>query len=239
MKQPKHLTALRWSPVLLAACLGAPAQAHDAWVEPADEGHIIHFGHAGQLETASQEKVRSLLVRDTQGQPLPSRLAQAQDGLRVHVAGEPALFALDYDNGYWSRDPATKASVNKPRTEVPNATSGSHAAKYGKTVLRWSQAAAKPQGLRLEIVPLAATQPGAGQALPVQVLLDGMPLAGARIMRAHAEQEGAIVADTRGRAEVPVIAGEQMLTVHHRIELIDDPRADVDNLGANLRFTGG
>lgn len=222
---------------LLTAMLAGTAHAHDAWVEPLGDAYALYFGHTDQRTAFPPEKVRSVAARDAAGQTLVTRLSPLADGMRVDAAGQPALFVVHYDNGHWTKDPVSGKSVNQARTEVPGATGGSHAIKYGKSVMSWSAIAAQPQGQRLEIVPLASAMPPAGGALPVQVLWQGAPLAGARIVRMHAEKEPAIVADAQGRAEVPLIAGAQMIVVNHRVELQNDPRADVESNAANLVFT--
>jgi len=224
--------------MLMSTALAGAVHAHDAWVEPLGEAHAIYFGHIDQRTAFPPEKVRSVTARDAAGQPLVTRLSPLPEGMRVDVTGQPALFAVHYDNGHWTKDPVSGKSVNQARTEVPGATGGSHAIKYGKTVLRWSAATSQPQGQRLEVVPLAQAMPAAGTALAVQVLWQGTPLAGARIVRMHAEKDPAIVADAQGRAEVPVIAGTQMIVVNHRVELQNDPWADIESNAANLVFSG-
>lgn len=225
-------------PLLIVGALAATAHAHDAWVEPLRDAHAVYFGHTDQRAAFPPEKVRDVAARDAAGQALSTRLSPLPEGVRIDTTGEPALITVHYDNGYWTKDPATGKSINQARTEVPGATGGSHAIKYGKTVLRWSAAIARPQGQRLEIVPLASDAPPAGGVLAVQVLWQDTPLPGARIVRMHAEKEPAIVADAQGRAQVPVISGPQMIVVNHRLELQNDPRADVESNAANLFFSG-
>lgn len=223
--------------LLLAAVQAGVVHAHDAWVEPLGDAYAVYFGHTDQRTAFPPEKVRTVAAHDLAGRPLITRLSPLPDGLRVDTSGAPALFTVHYDNGYWTKDPITGKSVNQARTEVPGATGGSHAVKYGKTVLRWGPVTDRPQGQRLEIVPVTRVMPGAGAPLAVQVLWEGAPLAGARIVRMHAEKEPAIIADAQGRADVPVITGAQMIVVNHRVELQNDPRADVESNAANLVFT--
>lgn len=227
-------------PALAAAALLLPAlgHAHDAWVDPGPKGYAVVFGHENEHTDFDPAKVKAITALDAQGRPLPVQQQPADKAVRVSAQGQPALWVLHFDNGFWSRAPGSAESKNLPRNEVPGATSGSHAVKFGKTVVAWSPVVGRPQNHRLEIVPLATTQPAAGQSLPVQVLWEGRPLAGARLVRAGAPKgTPPIEADTDGKAQVPVVAGLQMLSVARRVDRLDDPRANIDSVAANLVFS--
>lgn len=220
---------------LLAGLLPAsPVLAHDAWVEARDGGYVVLYGHGDKLESYAPVKVLSLTAADAAGKPLGVKYDAATAPVAARVGGQPALLALSFDNGYWTK--TTEGSKNLPKNEVPGAISAGHSVKFGKTVLAWSAAATKPQGARLEIVPLAASAPQAGKTLPVCVLWEGKPLPGAKIVRSGYSKEAPIVADAEGRADVPVTAGRQMIVVNHKIELANDPHADSYSAAANLVF---
>ncbi len=239
------LRPLRWrlatATVATAATLAAaPARAHDAWVVADGDGSraTVVFGHAGELAAFDAAKVRSLVALDAAGQPLPLQRRAAADGAYAVAAPRAAMWMLSFDNGYWSKAPGSPTSENRPRTEVPGATTGTHAVKYGKTIVAWSPAVRQPQRQRFEIVPLTATPPTAGATLPVQVWWDGRPLAGAKLVRDGAPAgTPPVVANADGRADVPVVAGTQRIVVAHRVELRDEPRADVLSAAANLVYT--
>lgn len=215
---------------LLLALLGTAAQAHDAWIEPATGGFTVVFGHEGKLEAALPSKVLKAQAVDGAGRVLPLKL----DGLQVAVDGKPSLLLLHYDNGFWSRTP--EGSRSGPKNEVPGASSASHALKYGKTVQVWDAQASRVQGLPVEIVPQSAQAPVAGTQLPVQVLWDGQPLAGATLSWHEAGQDRDTKADAQGRALLPVAKGRQMFSVSARRPIAGDARADTLSVSSALVF---
>ncbi len=227
-------------PAALCAALSAgflgsqPAFAHDAWVESRDGSWVVRYGHDDKAEPYAPEKLRALSAVDANGAALVVSLDLTASPASARVDGRPALLALHFDNGYWTK--TTEGSKNLPKNEVPGALAATHSVKFGKTLPVWSAAATRPQGARLEIVPLVATAPRAGGTLPVRVLWDGRPLAGARLARAGHGKETPVEADAEGRAAVPVTAGRQMIVVNHKVELHGDARADHYSAAANLVF---
>ncbi len=219
---------------LAIAVFGMQAHAHDAWSEARDTGYAVIFGHDGKLEGYAPAKVKAIAAVDGKGAALAVKQTATADGVTFTVAGKPALTTLEYDNGFWSK--TTEGLKNLPKNEVPGAISASHAMKFGKTVFAWGPVATKAQGQQLEIVPLTATAPAAGKSLPVQVLWQGKPLAGAKVGRMDYDKEPPATTDAEGKASVAVIAGSQILTVGHRQALANDARADSYSVSANLRF---
>ncbi|WP_326542917.1 DUF4198 domain-containing protein [Pseudorhodoferax sp.] len=227
----------RFTTALLALLL-LPAQAHDAWIESRGDGFAVVFGHSDEQTEFAADKVRSALAFDEQGRRLAVQQRPADKAVLLQAERTPALWVLHFDNGYWSKPPGSTTSQNRPRTEVPGATTGTHAVKFGKTVLAWAPVVMQAHGQRLEIVPLTATAPAAGQALPVQVLWDGKPLAQAKLVREGAPKgTPPVETDAHGKALVPVAAGRQMISVAQRVDLRDEPRADVYSAAANLVFS--
>ncbi|MEN3363310.1 MAG: hypothetical protein V7606_584 [Burkholderiales bacterium] len=215
------------------AALSVPAHAHDAWTEARGEGYAVVFGHDGKLEKYAPSKVKAIAAVDAKGAALNVKQQTVAEVVTFTVAGKPVLATLRYDNGFWSK--TTDGSKNLPKNEVPGAISGSHAVKFGKTLYTWAPAVTKPQGQQLEIVPLSATAPAAGKTMPVQVMWQGKPLAGAKVVRADTDQ-APVATDAQGKAAVAVGTGRQMLTVSHKHDLANDPRADTYSVSANLMF---
>lgn len=220
----------------MAAVATLPAQAHDAWVDARGIDFVVRYGHGAKTEAYAPAKVQQLSAIDAEGRPL--LLTRHVDGqhLRFTASATPALLALHFDNGYWSKTGAADArSQNVAKNDLPGAVTGSHSVKYGKTIVRWTRAVLQPMGLPLEIVPTGAQAPVAGGTVAVQVLWHGQPLAGTRIGLA-ADKDNRTLTDAQGHAVVPVGAGRQMLVVQHSLPLPGDPRADKRNLASNLLF---
>jgi hypothetical protein len=106
---------------------------------------------------------------------------------------------------------------------------------YSKSVVSAGEAVLKPvEGMRLDIVPQKnPLDLKAGEALPVRVLFDGKPLAGAQI---EADHEKVAVTDKDGTARVPLGKGRQLLTVERREPLRNDPDADFVSVTTTLTF---
>ena len=243
MSSPRR-RRLRQSLVAAAGLLGAAllagasgAGAHDAWIEVEPEGPAVRFGHVGEPEAVDATRIRKLGAVDVGGHSLAVSLEPAERAVRLKVDGKPALLALDYDNGYWSRPPGASTSVNQPRNEVPGAESGARVLKFGKTIVQWSAVVTRALGQALEIVPVADRAPAAGEHVAVRVLWQGQPLSGARVLYGSAEGRPPVVqADEAGRADVPISGGPQFLSVSHRAPLANDPGADSQSVSANLVF---
>lgn len=228
-------TPLGQAAACLALGLAGHAFAHDAWIEPRDGAYVVLYGHGDKVEGYAAEKVKTLAAFDAAGAPLAVSRQPAADGLRVSVTGSPALLTLHFDNGIWTK--TTDGSKNLPKREVPGALSASHSLKYAKTVLAWTPVAARPQGQALELLPLTAQAPAAGSTLPLQVLWQGKPLAGAKVIVPALGKEQPLEADAAGKVQVPVTAGKQMVSVSHKLTLQGDPEADSEAYAANLVFT--
>jgi nickel transport protein len=215
----------------LFAFSSAPAAAHDAWFETTGTGYTVRYGHE-KAEPYDPAKVKTLAAYNADGASLVVERQPGSDGLNFSVKGKPALLALHFDNGFWSK--TAEGSKNIPKTEAPGATSSVLSLKYGKTVLAWSPFIAKPLGQRLEIVPLAETAPRVGGTLTVRVLWEGKPLPEVKIGKG--EYELSATTDADGKASLPVGSGLQSVWVGRRTPLENDPRADTLSVSALLRF---
>jgi nickel transport protein len=166
--------------------IAAAANAHTVWLEQVAgakaDYRLLFGGHAGKIESYKPEKLKSVESLDAQGRKLTVTRAVGDDGVRIHVAGTPALLAMHFDNGIHSRT-QTGPSVEKPMNELPGATRGTYAVKYHKTVAAWSPLVTKPIGQPFELVPLDAKAPTAGEPVKVKVLMDGKPVAGVKLGR--------------------------------------------------------
>jgi len=215
--------------VLCAAlmCCVSGAMAHTVWLQsvPETQGdfQVLFGGHAGKLETYRPEKIKQIDAVDRQGRKLGVKQEVTADGVRLHVAGAPALISMHFDNGIHSRPP-TGPSVEKPMNEVPGSTRATYAVKYHKTVLDWAPLVTKTLGQPFEVVPLSEQQPVANQPLRVRVLQDGKPVAGVRL--GHGEEGTAAdpVTDADGIAAFVPKQGFNRLWAGKRIAVSGNPQ---------------
>lgn len=227
-----HLLAL----ALLGVC--AQAGAHTVWLE-ADKAHagdylVMFGGHAGKTESYPADKLGAVAAVDAAGKPVALRREDGAGGVRLSPAAAPALIAVSFDNGYWSKG-ADGRSVNKPMNEVPGAVSGVHAIKYHKTIVQWGEQATHAIGQPFELVPLSAATPRAGRPLKLRVLLDGKPAAGIKL--AFGEEGADAVSDAEGIASIVPRAGINRLWSGRRTALNGDARTTERSIEYSLVFT--
>lgn len=225
--------------VLLATlALLAPlsaARAHTAWIEAAGDGYVVRFGgHEGKTEPYAADKVKSVQAVDAQGRALTVSARAGDDGVRLTVAGAPAVLALHFDNGIWSRAPGGR-SQPLPLDAHPGATQATHAVKYAKTIVQWTAAAAQPLGQPFELLPLQSQPPRAGQPLRLRVLVDGKPAAGIAVGRDENDPQPAR-SDADGVVTLRPVAGQNALWSGQRSAVSGDPRLTQRSVEYVLRF---
>ncbi len=193
MKRIKHLVLAASLALLLVA---SPALAHDFWagVEKAEAGQPlvakIGYGHNfPEGEEIKAENLARFLPLELQGSKGALTLNPgAEPRLAVSAAPVPAGTYLLLANGrerFSTRGP--EGYTDKPKNEVPGATSCNFGSSHGKAVVNLGGAAetgliSKPVGQTMEIVPLAnPAKIKPGHRFPVKVLFKGKPLPGATV----------------------------------------------------------
>lgn len=227
MKQCKWLMA--WLMVTQAFV----ANAHTVWLEPADKAdtyNVLFGGHADKLETFNPEKLKQIDAFDRNGHTLTVKRQDSQTGSQLTLLPDTALVAIYFDNGIWSKNKMGK-SINKPMSAVAGATKATRAVKYHKTVLHWSEQVKHSLGQAFEVIPLNATQPIAGKAMQVKVLLNGKPLAGVRL--GHGEIGEAEQTNAQGIAHFTPHAGFNKLWAGKRFQV---KQADYTELSYEYLF---
>lgn len=221
---------------LLALLNAGSAQAHNVWLEPDPQGgYVIQFGgHAGQTEAFAPAKLQSVHAYDRRGREVGVQVRGATQGMRVLPAAGAALIAVHLDNGYFSGKEGGPMA-NLPMDQNPGATRGVYALKFHKTVLQWGAMMQKPIGQRFEVVPALGRAPHVGEALPVQVLLDGRPLQGASV--SFGETGPVVQTDAQGRARITVPhAGVNQLTAIYRQSVQGDAKTTQNSYEFLLGF---
>jgi len=217
----------------LRSCLGAAlmlaagsAGAHTAWLEPDPQMagvFVVRFGHVGATESYAPQRVQSVQALDAAGRALPLTRTAGADGVRVAVEGSPAMLTLHFDNGHWSRAEGGHW-LNLPMTENPGATEGTRALDFARKIVAWSEVVTRPVGQPLELVPMAAEPPRAGQPWRVRVLVDGRPAAGVEVGFDDKGRD-AVRTDALGVAMLVPRQGRNRLWTGLRTPVTGDPRA--------------
>ncbi|CAO4166678.1 Putative GH25 family protein [Methylorubrum aminovorans] len=224
--------------------LGAPASAHDIWLDPTGSGVQVLYGHPHEPELPSAGKLMSLTAYEpSDAVVLKAKLESGPaPALRAAHQGD-ALFAAAYDNGYWVRLP-DGSYRNASKRMLPQADKSLWSVKFAKAVSSSAAPWDKIVGQPLEIVPLEAPTSASGK-IRVRVLFEGRPLNGASVVatdgvnfKSDADQARATT-DAEGVAVVALRrAGPQVLGVSHRVTPSQTPAlADSDSYGATLAFT--
>ncbi len=229
--------------ILIAGALAsAVAAAHGIWVAQRHGDLAVVYGHGASDEGYDPNKLTAVAAFDSAGKVVPVELRQQDDHVLLDVAAGAATLTATFDNGFWSQGPDGRW-VNQPKSAVPGAKQSGHYVKYATTVLRPLAAAPEAMGLPLEIVPLVDPMTLAmGDALPVRVLHDGAPLAGATVIAEYttASDERDLTTDDAGEAVVTVRnQGLNVVAVSHEMATPEDAEADKLALLATLAFTLG
>lgn len=233
MKKFRNFTRLLAAVVIV--CSALIVMAHDAWVMPGSGPvYAILYGHKIP-EKYDAVKVTSLKVFDAAQKPLTFKQMKTAQGIAVKVnAGKPALFALEFDNGYWVKVAGESKNVRK--SEMPEGTDPVHPLKFSKTIISWQPWMNKPLGQRIEFVPVdAVAAPKAGAKMRLQLLLDGKPLSG-QMVENNSNEMGPKT-DANGYVTVTVLKGANRFATDHDINQPDDTDAQRLSLTAALVFT--
>lgn len=213
---------------LLAGLLSTPAMAHDVWISDA---YRLNFGHSETgPEPYSEEKISTISALAGDGSAIKLEFSRQDEMTHLSPAAAPAMIKIILDNGYYTKTESEGGFQEGAFADFPDAVETKQFMKYGKTLFGWSPIADQPQNMPLEIVPLAdpaSLKPG--QALPLQVLFHGQPLADAVVLRDVLEQQVTATTDADGRTEIaydPSLG--QLYTVRNEMP---SREADVSSIG--------
>lgn len=208
-------------------------QAHDAWISTQGPAHAVLYGHGDKGDPYDTAKIKDVRAYDAKGKPVDVEISRAEKEATIEPKSKAAVLALEFDNGYWSKG-ADGKSRNESK-QVTGAEQGTKSLKFGKTILAWSEAATRPVGQRLELVPLSGAAPADHGAVAVQLLFDGQPLPGAKVMLGGHDDEKPATTDAEGKASVEVHKGVQSISAGHSVPH-DGPEADTTRISTNLVF---
>ena len=265
---------MRYLPIILSSILcGAPASAHDFWVQPAtfaaapdtavpftlQVGHgtfrqrwgaaierIVRFDDVGPNGTVAR---RAALAAP--GGPDDGSVTFATPGTHMLVlatgAAASELPSIRF-NDYLKVEGLTPAIAERARSGRTDSPGRELYSRRAKALVQVGDVGAaqpqvtRPAGLTLEIVPQRnpyALNPT--EALPVLILYEGKPLAGALVKLNNLDFDArpieVHVSDARGTARFnPPRRGKWQLNVIWTKPLAGNPKADFETVFSSLTF---
>lgn len=198
-------TSLVFSAILASALFHTGiASAHAIWLAERHGTHAIVYGHGSTDEAYDPSKLKSVGARKADGTNLVVTPDIKADHVLLPLPEDAVVVTGFFDNGFWSKD-ANGKWINEPKSKVSGATEAGHYVKYLTAIVKPLGKAAEPQGMALEIVPLVdPLSLHAGQNLPLLILANGKPLAGAEIVAEYttASEQPTIKSGTDGKATI-------------------------------------
>lgn len=218
------------------------AIAHDAWLQQKTGQLILAYGHGAKLDAYDPQKVKEAEAVDCKGESVPVEIVKKKDGVSIASKGTAATVTVLFDGGYGVKTTDGWKKMTKRKAQGKfTIVQAFKSRKYAKALLTRCETFSKPLGLSFEIVPEKdpfAIKPG--ETLPIKVLLDGKPLAGATIKSGDADRskdKEKPKTDKDGKARVPIAkAGPQLIVAKYKTPLKGDPDADVLSLSTSLTF---
>ena len=240
MKPSSRLSILKAAASATVLLLSAGfAGAHGIWIAERHSDLAVVYGHGSSDEGYDPAKLTSLRLLDERGAQLPVQRMDGNDHVTFAKVDGAAVAVSTLDNGFWSKG-ANGKWVNKSKEEVEGATEGGRYLKYSVTILGHLKAAPKPQDLDFQIVPLAdPSTMKAGDALDVQVLLRGEPVADVVVIAEYTTDSDnhSVKTDSDGKASITIRnQGLNVIAASFSEELQDKTRADEVGHFATLTF---
>jgi len=236
MRIPTFSTAL-----LLAGLVAAgSASAHGLWLEKRRGNLDVVYGHGPADDAYKTTKFQGAWGFNKRGESVPVTVVPMESHVRLLPQGDVTAIVSWLDNGFYTQK-SDNTWVNQGRSEVPDAVSSGNYVKYSIAILASGAQLPKslPQ-LRLAIIPEKdPTQLKAGDILPVQVLLDGKPVSGVKIVEDYRamDHQASFETDGNGRANVVVRnRGLNVIEAGYTMDLVNNPDADKIGMSSTLSF---
>jgi len=217
------------------------AHSHGIWIAEHAGKNSIVYGHGAANDAYNTDKLKTVSGYDEAGATVDVTPIDLDD--HVVLAKDPklALVTAVLDNGHWTKDTSGKWH-NLPKNEVKSAESAGHYLKYTKAIFNGDANTLKPVGQPLEIIML--TNPltlKAGDKLPVQVLMNGEPAPGAKLIAEYTtDSENSVKTDENGEAIITIRNnGLNVIAATLDETLTDNPKADKIGHFATFSFAYG
>ena len=210
--------------VAAATVLGlaaTPALAHSTWIAKRGGEFTVVHGYGASDDAYDPATVGGAKALDAEGAEVPVSLQPLgrTASLAGAAEGEAAVLTATMAHGWWTED-AEGEWHNAPPEGFPGFRSAGQYTDHPVAVFAAPAEPGTPLGNPLEIVPLAdPTALGRGDELPVRVLFEGEPLAGAEVvMDVLSSQEAAAPTDAAGETMLVVANdGLNVASVYHEV----------------------
>lgn len=172
---------------ILASLLVAsimPAEAHGIWLGQRSRQVVLVYGEgADDLDMIKREPlVGSVAAYDADYAPIKASHRLSGLAMVIDTEAKPTIVTAILQNGIWSRM-AGGQYEKKGLDEMPGAQVSTNNIKYAVTIQGPLTKPIPPlPGQTLQIVPVGAIPARLGQRLKYQVLFQGRPIAGARLI---------------------------------------------------------
>lgn len=189
--------------------LTTDAQATSVWITERTGALTLVLGEGSVDDAYDPSQVLKVTATDKDGKPVAVTVKPQAHNVVIEPAPGAAAVAVWFDDGLWAETPDGKwFSVSRAQARDRSIYKHRYM-RYTTTILGplSPQALGKPHGQKLEVVPLVDPLTlKKGDKLPVRVLMDGKPLAGATVCSDYVTdpRDEAAVTDRFGKTLVEV-----------------------------------
>ncbi|MEL7557817.1 DUF4198 domain-containing protein [Stutzerimonas chloritidismutans] len=228
----------KYAMALVAALMAGQASAHGMWTEERRGNIEVIYGHGAEDDAFDPKKISGAWATDHHGSRIPVTVERLEDLARLKPLESAAVLSVALDNGYWTQAP-DKQWLNVGETMVPGALDSGHYYKYSLAVLH--EGAQLPALDKLKLVIVPQRDPlvvEVGQALEVQVLVDGKPAANVELIADYVNNPDEVAATTDKHGKAKIIVRNHGLNVIAASTTVpsDDPDARVRGMFSSLSF---
>ena len=209
--------------------------AHQITAKLENNVYSAQFWAHGKYDNFDIKQLKGATAYDQNNQEIKTGIDYSK-GTQLFMAKKPAMIALSFDAGYWTRTDKGYENIepSKYKGMVFNTLKS---IKYGKRYFSWSDSFINPVGLSMEVVPLInPLNMKKGEKLPVLVLKDGEALQNAGFETSDYEDLD-IKTNKFGIAYIPVKStGLQIIAAKYYSSEINDPNVNNITIQSSISF---
>ena len=215
--------------LFLLALTCPAAEAHHLWVIPSGQELSVARGLApDRVDAYDSRHVVMFRAFDRSGKKIPVKREEKVDQARFSSEGAPAMAAVVCEWGGRVNTPEGKKLLSKQQAleQGLKVVSAFESIQYAKSVFDHRIEWTRPLGLKFEIIALENPKDVLpGEALAIQVLFKGAPLAGCQV--GAGKDKALEKTDEKGTAEIRLEKpGLQVLIAIHNVPV--EGRSDID-----------